>query len=587
MTEVKERFYQERVWGSKNVSELEAYMKWMHDHPHCTTPREPGPTGPKANQKQDDTNPSLYYTDYSQFQPKLHSLLPSNLGVLGNFREVTAVCNDSDLRRKKEKRRKDPTQPWESPLVADFMDKYHVKGGNALLDTYPVKEEVKREDVNVVVVRDNEPLKYALRPFVWPEPQPDGNLAPKILPRKKVSPWAPKVEETRYTRDGTFLRSFQEMELNKKIDEYLAVFSKSTERKKKPGNTRASSRLRAVHEDELLTVHEEVSRNVAEGIEKLLLEMKVVDFMQGNNETIVNALATCLELDEACFRGNVTQVSLLVGAGASPHAGDHDQSNPLFNRVFERALALHADHSRNEQSSNSKIGDLMRILDLLLGHGAQVNGMNIATTMAPVHRAAIVGNETLLRFLMDHGADINLTGGKDALTPAQFAGIYGHVACLAAILREYGLAPALTVDAAGRNTLHLAAAYGQRHTALFLLSLGMDKRTEDKERQTPGDLAWKGGFKDTSLLIKRFNPGDDRVLDKLQYLTDHQEAVLALKNGEEDSINSRSLSEDKTEYASFSTRVLQFAARRTSTLSNIMTYLYKSLKIKSEKAPVS
>ena len=62
--------FDERVWGPDNREELEQYQKWLHQHPHCTSPRLPGIDGPKINQIADEKNPKLYYIDYSKDKPK-------------------------------------------------------------------------------------------------------------------------------------------------------------------------------------------------------------------------------------------------------------------------------------------------------------------------------------------------------------------------------------------------------------------------------------------------------------------------------------------------------------------------------------
>ena len=53
-----------KLWGEQSVKELNAYQEWLHDHPHCSSPRLPGIDGPKPNQTQDESNSTLYYINY-------------------------------------------------------------------------------------------------------------------------------------------------------------------------------------------------------------------------------------------------------------------------------------------------------------------------------------------------------------------------------------------------------------------------------------------------------------------------------------------------------------------------------------------
>ena len=62
--------FDERVWGPYNRAELEEYQDWLRRHPHCTSPRLPGVDGPKPNQVPDESNPKLYYIDYSRDKPR-------------------------------------------------------------------------------------------------------------------------------------------------------------------------------------------------------------------------------------------------------------------------------------------------------------------------------------------------------------------------------------------------------------------------------------------------------------------------------------------------------------------------------------
>ena len=393
--------------------------------------------------------------------------------------------------------------------------------------------------------------------------------------KRKISPWLPVYQSTQFTANGTSLNDFKKRELNRKVDKYLKEYMRG----KHDRDERHLRKSLQVLPEEM--IHETVSKNISDGIIELKKEITKKNYWYDkvkSAEIAVDSVAT-LDLDEACFRGNVMMVRTLLAAGKS--VTDSDDDDPLFNRCFERALAL--DMKENSVLLGDKESkarqDLDKILQMLLKAGADINTFSGTTRLAPIHRAAIAGNVKMLLWLMERDADLSLRGRRERLTAAQFAARQGNVFILAEIVRETDLSPLLETDAHGRNSLHVASLYGQTEAAKFLLNLGVDKRIKDNDGLSAGDLAYNAGYEQTALIVRGYSadPPDPRPL--LQYLTDNRNRKLS--NDAQFEFMHEPVVEDDS--YSVSSALLNMKVGANSALRHVISYLNRSLHVTSEK----
>jgi hypothetical protein len=282
-------------------------------------------------------------------------------------------------------------------------------------------------------------------------------------------------------------------------------------------------------------------------------------------------------LDEACFRGNITQVQLLLQTVQSTYNAYED--DPLFNRVFEKCLlmdiqteSLHVTDNETQARQN-----LQMILHLLTKYGADINANSVANQMSVIHRAALSCNVKMVSWLIARQADVLLRSKKDKMTAAEYAARQGSIYILEDMIREIGMSIVEERDERGRNCLHIASLHGQTTIATFLLTLGMDKRQTDLFNSTPGQLAHAAGFEQTYIVVQGFAYQEPQVARILQYLTDKRNQQLE---------DMDSFPEDDRVEEDSSSMVSQFMHMRvgaTTSLRNAMTYLYRSLQLKSEK----
>jgi ankyrin repeat protein len=562
---MKKHPFNERVWGPDTTDELNDYQEWLSKHPHCGSPRPPGVDGPKPNQVPDETNPKLYYIDYSMDGPKQHNMYTKPLGKLGRFKDVSELYEAQELQRKEHKKRLNMKLPWETLPVEEFLESYHVKGGNVITESYDVIDHSND--------RPPAPESILLKDE-WPAVS---NLTHAKSLKKKISPWIPPSNPTRFTKDGTFLESFEKKEMLRKLEKYLHVYKK-TLREEKQLHAKKSVKASLVDESD---IHEAVSQNISDGLIALKKRMDDKNYWYYKLKSIEKAIdsVATLDLHEACFRGNVVQVRLLLAAGRSPtnHSNDGD---PLFNQCFEKALALDLQtNSLQAHTNESKPRqDLQKILQLLYKAGADVNALSESNRVAPIHRAAVTGNVKMLTWLLSRRGDLDLKSKKDLLTTAQYAARQGQVYVLGEIIRERGMKPLLDTDPRGRNCLHFAALYGQTSTCVFLLNMGLDKRVVDKDHLTAGKLAEGAGYKKTAILVQGFSVEDTQVSYVLQYITDERNLLL----NDQDQFKGNDGDEDDEVY-SISSALFNMRTGATSSLQHAMSYLYKSLYMASEK----
>ncbi|XP_055361204.1 ankyrin repeat and SOCS box protein 9-like isoform X2 [Betta splendens] len=134
-------------------------------------------------------------------------------------------------------------------------------------------------------------------------------------------------------------------------------------------------------------------------------------------------------LSEACARGHVTCVSLLLRHGANPR-GSGDSSSPIHRAAAKghpECIGLLVAHGADVDECSSRWGSPLHVacsnqhlsaVRKLLHLGADVNSS--ASGDSPLHVAARVSSPELVSVLLQHGADRRLTNleGKGPLEVA-------------------------------------------------------------------------------------------------------------------------------------------------------------------------
>ena len=481
--------------------------------------------------------------------------------MLGNFQEIANITQQKEYSRKCQKKKLNRALPWDEYSVKQFRGEHHYHGKQSF-----------QEDFSTQLL-DKSYMKPPPESLRFSDAWPSSSELPPKSSKRKISPWVPTYQSTQYTAHGTLLDDFKKKELNRKVDKYLKEYVR---RKRENDEHHLRKSLEILPEE---MIHETVSKNISDGIIEVKKDILRKNFWYDkfkSAEIAVDSVAT-LDLDEACFRGNVVMVSTLLAAGKSP--ADSDDDDPLFNRCFEKALALDTKENSlflGDKESKAR-QDLDRILHLLYKAGADINAFGASTRLAPIHRAAITGNVKMLLWLLERGADLSLRGRRERLTAAQFAARQGNVFFLAEIVRERDLTPLMDADASGRNSLHVASLYGQTDAAEFLLSIGIDKRIKDNTGLSAGDLAHNAGHEQTALVVRGFSadPPDPRPL--LQYITDARNRELS---NDAQFVQEAAVEDDSF---SISSALLNMKSGANAALRHVMSYLNRSLHVTSEK----
>lgn len=483
------------------------------------------------------------------------------IGLHGKFQEISSIFESKEYSRKLQRKKRDRSLPWDDYSVKQFQSEYHLQDQQIIHQDYST-DLFKKTSIKP-------PPENSRYSDAWPS----SSIPLPKMNKKKVSPWIPPHSSTQFTAHGTFLNDFKKKELNRKIDKFLKEYIK---------NKAKEDELHAKKSQETLPdemIHEAVSKGISDGILALRKNILATIYWydQYKSAEIAIGSVASLDLDEACFRGNVMAVRALLAAGKSPL--DSNDDDPLFNRCFEKALAddLKTNSLFIGDNETTARQDLNRILHLLYKAGANVNAFSATTRLAPIHRTAITGNVKMLLWLLQRNGDLALKAKREKMTAAQYAARQGKVFILAEIARERGLSLLLDADANGRNTLHIAALYGQTGVARFLLYIGVDKRIEDNDGLTAGDIAHNSNKEHTALIVKGFSVDAPDPRLYLQYITDSKNRELSEELQFEHSII------DEDDMHSVSSALLNMKTGTTSALKHIMSYLKKSLNVTSEK----
>ena len=118
--------------------------------------------------------------------------------------------------------------------------------------------------------------------------------------------------------------------------------------------------------------------------------------------------------------------------------------------------------------------------------------------MPPLHVAAQMGHEDVVKLLLDYGAQ-NKAEIRQGKTPLHCAAECGHNKVVQ-VLIEGGADPNMA-DNDGRTPLHYAAYQGKRQVVRLLLDFGADPQIEDKDGNTPINEADSGGNPEVEIML--------------------------------------------------------------------------------------
>jgi ankyrin repeat protein len=155
-------------------------------------------------------------------------------------------------------------------------------------------------------------------------------------------------------------------------------------------------------------------------------------------------------------------------------------------------------------------GGHLGVAQLLLEHqGLQALGMTPITGATPLHYAARVGREDVVKFLLGKGAHAN-SQRADGWTPFMEASSKGHVGVARMLLEHMGGQDVDTLNSCGQTALHWAAGYGHEDMVAFLLSKGANASIQDEEGRTPFlDMAYNSGRVGVARLLFEHMGGQD------------------------------------------------------------------------------
>jgi len=186
-------------------------------------------------------------------------------------------------------------------------------------------------------------------------------------------------------------------------------------------------------------------------------------------------------LGEACYKGHLNVIKLLIEKGADVNGGDYGASeNPLMKA---------ARYS------------YFKIAEFLLDNGANIEARSYEGN-TPIQFAAWEGQLEMIKFLVDRGANIDTTNDLNwnALMQACVEGYYEIVEYLI----KKGSNIHLIDQEKGATSLMLAAWKCSEQIVKLLLENGIDKKIKDKQGKTAADYARERGCMFIAEIIDKY-----------------------------------------------------------------------------------
>lgn len=197
--------------------------------------------------------------------------------------------------------------------------------------------------------------------------------------------------------------------------------------------------------------------------------------------------------------------------------GDMKLSKKMSKRMDKRSSFL-ANFGGGKDSGRK---NFMKVLAVLAKFKADLDAIG-SDNMTPLHLAGQYNNSTLAKWVLERGADPNSRAYTLLReTPAMVAARFGAVTTLAALIMAGAQLSHGDVD--GNTALHYAAQYGQTHSALFLLRVGMSKTEKNKEGKLAAECAIELGFHSTAQAIMGYAKPLEKVAPVMEYLIEQRE----------------------------------------------------------------
>lgn len=192
------------------------------------------------------------------------------------------------------------------------------------------------------------------------------------------------------------------------------------------------------------------------------------------------------KLITAAEKGALGQVEELLKKGARVNAADKKGWTPLH-------VAAVLGHEA--------------VVRLLLDKGAQVNAASQAGE-TPLHLGAVEGNEAVVRLLLEKGAQVN-AAAKEGSTPLHGAAGRGHEIVVRLLLENKANVSAR--DQLGRTPLHIGVLGGNPDVLSLLLSHDAYLEVKDNDGITPLDYARENGLASVVRVLEEAQAGQGPV----------------------------------------------------------------------------
>lgn len=224
------------AWPAETAEMLARYMDWHGRHPHMVSPRASAEILRDTGQKivRDDDDPSLVYFPTATTTPALPAdFTPSVLGADGNFEDASIVAAVYE-RQANLAGGRDSDDPWYTMSVKDRLEQFHIDGDHTTQKSKPRRPPPKTE-AQLAFEKEELWQKEQYGGYGGGGPAFEGDKR-KILEaltlanptaketKKKIGPWESEYVFTKYTKDGTNLLEFNQIEMEKRVNNALTVF---------------------------------------------------------------------------------------------------------------------------------------------------------------------------------------------------------------------------------------------------------------------------------------------------------------------------------------------------------------------------
>lgn len=241
----------------------------------------------------------------------------------------------------------------------------------------------------------------------------------------------------------------------------------------KPANTNLIELFRAVDQDDAASVVKLVSTGVNvnartnsfpdDGIAKNFPDRGVAPLHYAHSKAVAEILvshgayldaqdeAGDTPLEKAAVRGDVQVSGYLIQKGANVNLADKSGATPLIDAY--KSNELNTDLTRSSASYLEGASSAMKIVDMLVKHGAHINAHEEDGDF-PLFEAAVGMPLSAVKYLLRHHADINQVNVAD-----------------------------------GRTALHAAVFNEREDVVRFLVKSGADQSLHDNDGKTALELA--------------------------------------------------------------------------------------------------